>query len=547
MSSAPSEARSNVRPANEWTIMVFFAGNPHLSPSMTAQLKAIKDAGFQENTSVLVHYDPNERGIAVSTFDINRKRKEDLLNNKQKGTRIGDGKDPFVRNLLEDAINGATKADTAEQALRTFLDIGARDEYRAKHYVIFLVGHGVIVGNDAFLPDSTPQSGITLEQLGDALRHFKGRLEDDAAFELIGLHSCSMSAIEVIFELKDTAKYMMATQGASFVDSWPYRQLLKKILNAVDDTKTEEAKDNDQTEVNVDKLITSIHGLSLHNSTDFIFSGLSADLCLSSLDRNRVEGLRAPIENLARDLKRGLKPPPDWDPKKEWRGAEMIKLAHLEAQSYYQETYTDLYDFCLCLRRRCDNTIPPQKAMKDACDAVMRALEETADDPVVVQSDHFGPLFQYSHGLSIFFPWSRPIQEDPSAIDDTVLNRYEKYEFTKMLGADSWLSFLDDYFTDTQRKSREDEDGKPITAPVSGNRPSSGVIGATGAGIVNSLAPVKDSPALAKDSPSLTDGCGCSVKNYPMRFSISPRVAEDPNPDATERAKTTQGVASTRP
>src|SRR5215470_9988375 len=105
MSSAPAKASEYAKPENEWTIMVFFAGDPHLSPSMTAQLKAIKDAGFQENTTVLVHYDPNERGVATTTFENNSNRKEYLLQIKEKGTVIGDGQDPYVRSLLEDAID----------------------------------------------------------------------------------------------------------------------------------------------------------------------------------------------------------------------------------------------------------------------------------------------------------------------------------------------------------------------------------------------------------------------------------------------------------
>lgn len=544
MSSAPAEARDYAKPENEWTIMVFFAGDPHLSPSMTAQLKAIKDAGFQENASVLVYYDPNERGVATTTFDINSKRKKVLLQNKQKGTRIGDGKDPFVRNLLEDALfSKPPRPTTADQALRSFLDIGAKPEYQAKHYVIFLVGHGVIVGNDMFLPDSNPQSGISLTQLGDTLRHFKASIPNGSAIELIGLHSCSMSGIEVAFELKDTAKYMMATEGESFVASWPYRQLLKKILNAIDDTKTDEAQANNQTQIDVGKLITSIHGLSLHNSTDFLFSGLSADLCLCSLEKDRVEALELPVENLVKALKQAMAPPAGWNPEKDWRALELIKLAHLEAQSYFQETYTDLYDFCLCLRRRCDEELRVQKDMKDACDAVIDVLKETAPKPVIVLSDHFGPLFQYSHGLSIFFPWARPVQEEPMILDDNVLTRYEKYEFTKALGGDSWLSFLEDYFTGTQRRSREDEDGKSVVAAAISGAGNNG-FGITPNAIVDALA--KDSPSLAKDSPSLKDsprlseGCTCSIKNYPMKFSISMGVAEDPNPDANKRAQQAQ-------
>jgi len=545
MSSAPVEARDKAQPENEWTIMVFFAGDPHLSPSMTSQLKAIKDAGFQANTSVLVHYDPNERGVGVTTFDINSKRKKDLLETENRGTVIGDGKDPFVRNLLEDAINGAIKTNTADQSLRTFLDIGTRPEYKAKHYMIFLVGHGVIVGNDMFLPDSEPQTGISLTQLGDTLRHFRGSIPDDAEIELIGLHSCAMSAIEVAFELKGTARYMMATEGESFVDSWPYRQLLKKILNTIDYAEKQDVP----TEVDVNCLITSIDRLSLHNSTDFMFSGLSADLCLCSLAEECVEALENPMENLVKVLKEAMRPPVGWDLDRDWRGVELIKLAHLEAQSYFQETYTDLYDFCVCLSRRCDEGDPAQKRMKAACDAVIEALKETNPNSVIVHSDHFGPLFQYSHGLSIFFPWARPVQEEPKILDDNVLTRYEKYEFTKALGKDSWLSFLDDYFTGTQRKSRGQEDGddnkdrdesKKSEATTSGNGTGSingnGIIGIpANAAIINAL---KDGPRLGDESPSLKDtarlgntGCTCSVKNYPMEFSVSRTVKDDPNSD----------------
>ena len=546
MSSAPGEALSYEKPANEWTIMVFFAGDPHLSPSMTSQLKAIKDAGFQANTSVLVHYDPNERGVAVTTFDINNKRKKDLLLTQQKATIIGDGKDPFVRNLLEDAINGATRPNTADQALRTFLDIGAKPEYQAKHYMIFLVGHGVIVGNDMFLPDSNPQSGISLTQLGDTLRHFRASIPEDAVIELVGLHSCAMSAIEVIFELKGVARYMMATEGESFVDSWPYRQLLKKILNTIDYTKSKEAQDSSLTEVDVNCLISSINRLSLHNSTDFMFSGLSADLCLCSLDEANVEALEKPIESLVTALKNAMKPPAGWDLDKDWRGKELIKLAHLEAQSYFQETYTDLYDFCLCLSRRCAHEQPIQEALKadfdvainalkEACNAVVEALKETTPNSVIVHSDHFGPLFQYSHGLSIFFPWARPVQEEPVVLDDNVLTRYEKYEFTKALGKASWLSFLDAYFTGTQRKSREEEDGKKIEAALASQNGNGNTVGIpANAAIINAL---KDGPRLGQDSPALKDSarlgtaCTCSIKNYPMNFSVSRTVIDDPNPD----------------
>jgi len=191
----------------------------------------------------------------------------------------------FVRNLIEDSIpNGATRQQNAGDPLRTFLSLALKN-HRAKHYLLFCVGHGVIVGNDFFLPDKQPDSAITLQQLGEIMSDFKtsARMLGGGEVELIGLHSCSMSAIEVSYQLKGAAKYLMATEGVSFVASWPYRQLLKKILKTIDDAKKANQK------VDVDRLINSVQRLSLYNSTDFMFSGLSADLCLSSLDPAKID------------------------------------------------------------------------------------------------------------------------------------------------------------------------------------------------------------------------------------------------------------------
>jgi hypothetical protein len=527
-----SAAKSEVLPKtdNEWTVMVFFAGDPLLSPSMTAQLKALKDAGFQDQTTVLVHYDPNEKRVATTFFEINRARKKWLKDNHQKATRIGDGNDPFVRNLIEDRLEDAiAKTTNASEALDNFLKHGIKT--KAKHYLVFLVGHGVIVGNDFFLPDHHPEeTGIKLTKLGEILRNFQKDAKDNGGeVELIGLHSCSMSAIEVAYELKGAAKYMLATEGSSFVTSWPYRQLIKKILNTVE----REGKD-----VEVDDLVKSIQQLSLHNSKDFMFSGLSADVCLCSLEPSRIEDLTGPIQDLTTALKAGLD---------DERGRELITMAHLKAQSYFQENYTDLYDFCRCLEEKCNNVDETQKAMKAACGELKEKLKES-DGNVIVQADFFGPVLQYSHGLSIFFPWSEPMDE-PKVPGDTMLGRYNEYVFTQAFKDPkdeskdhSWLSFLKDYFLKTRRASRQDEEPNwPKPARNGANRTptlrtvleggSTASNGANGADVL--AAPDKpisglDKPISGLDKPISGlegAGCGCSVKNYPMEFLIrSPRA-----------------------
>jgi Clostripain family len=518
----------------EWTLMFFLGSDTaDLSPLMVSQLKDIKDAGFQLNTNVLVHFDPNVLGAPTRILNVNGGRKIALAK-----SRIGDGADPFIPCVGEDnidlkamkALRGAAakkltkrvEADeddktTSDEALETFLDL-CRENFPANHYALFLIGHGLIVGNDAFLPDDNPVSSITLRRLGQILRRFGNAVRKvRSEFELIAMHSCCMSAVEVAYQLKDTANYMMGTEGIAFINSWPYRQLLKKTFDAVEkrERQMKRAAAKGAYQANGDSefvpdLVKKLYALALHNATDFMLAGYSADLSLCRLRAAEVEKLTTPIKNLVAQLKRGL------DDK---RVQQLILLAHWKSQSYWQENYTDLVDFCKCLAEASAGDPPGgqraereelKKGIAEACKAVKAAVEE-----VVVHSDHFGSQYQYSHGLSIFFPWSRP-----KDVNDHVMEKYKGYAFSKELGDDSWLTFLEDYFKKTQRLPRhvEDHHGKKVKVGVrlpgfEAARQHFNPVGALGDG---GPAPIKESPSLLKESPSVGVGCDCaSIKNFP--------------------------------
>jgi hypothetical protein len=185
-------------------------------------------------------------------------------------------------------------------------------------------------------------------------------------------------------------------------------------------------------------------------------------------------------------------------------------------------------------------------------------------DALVVYSDHFGPTYQYSHGLSIYFPWAMPVEdqvsrhvggdarkngteqrEEPVNGEGTitkqpmgtVLERYAEYEFSQRLGKDdSWLSFLKEYFKQTKRQARNVEDGEGPTnqtrerslkreVGVAGHLLAQvGTLAVSSNGQGDSLEG-KPSPSLpGKTSPSDSGGVACScgtIKNYPIEFSSS--------------------------
>jgi hypothetical protein len=465
---------------SEWTIMFLLAGDSGISSSMISQLKEITAAGFQRDTNVLVYFDPNCNGINARIFDVNKKRKKEFKGSHGAETFIGDGDDPFVRNIEEDCHSAGLKQIPAEESLKSFLNY-SRTEFPAKNYILFLCGHGGIVANDEFLPDPDDDSAITLAELGTILRDFGAQVraqEEKGEFHLVGMHSCSMSSLEVAYELQGSAKFMLASQGYAFPNSLPYRQLLKKIFREV---HQHEAKPAPRAEPYPNKLIREIvdalQDLTFYNFADHWLAGYSSDITTCNLDK--VGSIDSDLQGLAQALTAGMADP-------ETQG--YIVRAHLESQSYWSENYTDLYDLCLQLRALIagipDDEIDPGMVVKlpeneasvkvyEACKKVKDQLESDrterraapngAYDRPIVYSDYFGPAYQYSNGLSIYFPWRAP--------SDTTIETYKKYAFHKTAGAD-WLKFLSRYFEETQRKVRGLQPFKAQPANGNGRSPA---------------------------------------------------------------------------
>ena len=483
----------------EWTIMFYFATDNPLAVSAVSQLKAIKDAGFHHAANVVAQFDPYTEGTPTHVFDVNVVNK---LKTPGRANIGFSGNDPTVRSLIEDklwrdeqtspspepaatatnpelvrnALNRVLKATynidykppvapsmrgdfyspnsdpseepSAPDSLRGFLRFCA-DKYPARHYMLFMLGHGVVVGNDIFMLDEhANENSLTLLELGQILAEFKHAIElEDSAFELISFHSCSVSSIEVAYELQGTAKYMLASQGPAFVGSWPYRQILVRIFNAL----------AGHTAIDMRDLMYQIHRSCMLNSADYLLAGYSFQLTLCDLEK--VSTIKDAIDELARTLTAGLKTEPANE-----LSIDSILLSHWKSQSFFNEMYTDLYDFCFCLSNKIDEFEAGGKTSKEltdiqqACGKVMDLLvkENPKQDSrpnaeqIIVASDSLGPAFQYSRGLSVYFPWSEPSR------DSHIMAQYDRYRFSTEI-KNNWVGFLRAYFEGTKRFASNDE------------------------------------------------------------------------------------------
>jgi hypothetical protein len=459
--------------------MFYFASDNPLAISIVSQLKAIKAAGFHKEANVIVQFDPFTEDTPTHVFDVN------VINKLKMRSRFKtefDEDSPFVLNLIEDKlwngektrdgefvrdaigklvrgynppnppngrgiVNGKEQEFGPKRTLKEFLDFCCHN-YPAKHYLLFILGHGVVVGNDVFLFDEhADEHSLRLTDLAYILRRFRASVEDrGGSFDLLGLHSCSVSAVEVAYELQETARYMLASQGTAFVGSWPYRQMLKRVFEALE----HKTRFNQQT---MKKMLKDLFFFCMHNSTDFLLAGYPFDLCLCDL--NEVSTIKEPLEKLSTALINGLNYA---------KVRDLIILAHWRSQSFFQEMYTDVYDFCFCLREKIEEIPVRTDTMQDiveACNDVMSVLEKeglprNGDDEqkLIICSEFAGPEYQYSHGLSLYFPWSRP------PADRQILEEYSKYKISTEFDT-TWLEFLDTYWTKTMRDSSRVEQNKP--------------------------------------------------------------------------------------
>jgi hypothetical protein len=673
----------------EWTLMFYFASDNPLAPGIVSQLKAIKDAGFHKEANVVARFDPRTVQTPTHIFDVNLVNK--LTSDKFSASGFV-ANDPFVRNLVTDKLwgNDANEKpirdllvenykrfnynppipqdfaididpDTNEivakpaparvvlsgnaraqedrlsdepsprDSLYSFLRL-CSEQYPARHYILFILGHGVIVGNDIFLADehAAGQRSLKLKELGAILKDFRNQIQrQDGDLELISFHSCSMSGLEVAYELKDAAKFMLASQGPAFVGSWPYRQILIRIFNdlspkdfeaadltdekglaiAILEGRTEladhlkgkldrgllksvargsrseegeadgldkfvdalneivtgpdlrreqafkafaqsnglhqffaEEKDSriinrrliveafpkNVARVNIEVMLTKIFFFCLYNSFDFQLAGYSFDLCLCDLTKfagDDENSFNVRFDELVRALISVL---PAAEPPEVIADStppasilqELILLAHWKAQSYFDENYTDLYDFCFCLEAYCSRhlTLDPKKdvdalvRIKRAADGMMEVLQRGRQDGLIRHSESAGPAYQYSHGLSLFFPWSAPIA------DRMWTEEYPKYAINDR--ENSWRDFLKAYFGATMRKTHQAENDS-LDQP-SGRQNSDAEILEKMAGMVfNEFGQLKDDPkdkTGPKDDPRdpTGDDCTCAtIKNYP--------------------------------
>jgi len=471
----------------EWTIMIYMAGDNNLAVDMSYAIEQIKTVAGNDPKSpnLFVYYDGNSPSIPTLYCDFSNPdnpvyQPSYQLTNKLYPTgelkRTEDAADYFsIINFVDWCVNRVEVRNGDEVSYGR----------RANRYAMIISGHSAGFLDKGLFKDETAEKSMSMKHLYDlfcrltndkewltrnaeeANQEFKDCNEPEWSPEeyerettvllgqrlsILGFDSCVMGMLEVAYQFSPFADALIASEGIVPDAGWTYG----KILGCL-------AQDNElETKKVAEKFVTGF----IESQDAYKIGGVSVDMAAwdftpetkpdGSIWYPGIDNLIEAVNYLSAVLHECFR-------RKDliYRQMERILLqVHWKCQSYMFDQNIDLGDFCELLIKECklfvkdfkealsEDDVTFLKNIVKQCEYVLETLQQ-----FVIISGYSGGKYQYSNGVSLFFPWSYETFE-------TVRNNYDDLWFYQNMLADfkkySWLSFLELYLGEVCRRGSEE-------------------------------------------------------------------------------------------
>lgn len=550
-----------------WLIMVYLAGDNNLSAFSIAFLQQLEAANPNGNVRVVAAFDsPTPWPKGARYLEVKRQHDPADQFKKMRWPLHNDLVQPGHIVVSPDFCEQYKQPKPpdepiAKEALARFFD-WVRKHYSADRYMLIVFGHGTLVAGNTFLADTSPPSYLKLTEFSRILKHHLRAKIDILAFD-----NCIMNGIETAVQLLGQVHYTIGSQGLMLANGWP----ITDIIGLVGCHYCR------PTDFIADQILRAC----ARNLLDFALMDRSSEQAIVDVTKfGKDDKLVRAVRGLSAKLREGLAFKPGTSDKELLYPTvrDVVRLARLEAQSYWSETFVDLYDFAALLMDRCNDFLRIlQGMMRSVFPWVAEDLEkrqatvkefvspwplikilkeivywchEITDTfkygSVVPRRYYVGPRLQYSNGVSIYFPWTLP--EGPITFDPvhkyeteprdyylkTPFQEYERYRFAGPEYGD-WKRFLKAFFRATLRDVRVVEYDYTMDDRHTFARRKD-VLDKVATAFID-LQKSDSSTGEPDDSDDV------QIKNYPRRFYISPadcrRRVEVPGLQREDKEKST--------
>jgi len=432
----------------EWTIMIYMAGDNNLAVDMAYAMEQIKGvaATGADSPNLFVYYDGNSPAIPTLYCDFSEPGKaryvrsykvEDKTYHVPKKENENAANPRSILNFVDWCVNRVEVENNGQTTLGR----------RAQKYALIFSGHSLGFQDIGLFKDETSGKSMRMTDFYDTLQALVSNkadlqeiaaannwLDDDCHVEnellgqkldILGFDSCVMGMFEVGYQFNRVAKTMIASEGSVPSAGWTYA----KILGTLGREHNRNLDTRSVAEMFVKEFI--------HSQDSYTVGGVSVDM--AAWDLGRFHHLADAFDELAEALIECFK-----DPKSRiYRQMERAILqVHWKCQSYMFDQNVDLGDFCELLDRECGliadelggDTDLLARVQKQ-CRSVLKELQKA-----VILGGFSGGGYQYSNGVSVFFPWSRDAYE-------VSRKNYETLWFAKDAKRERlcWTDFLKKY------------------------------------------------------------------------------------------------------
>ncbi len=224
----------------EWSILVYMGADNNLEAS------ALEDL-YEMEQSLL-----NTAQVNVLVL-LDRSAQYDTSNGNWSGAKLlklKTGKASGINSIISEEIDcdllsikigSSVSLDmSSPYVLESALSF-MKELYPANHYGLVIWGHGTgWRGEDSelyeenlfkgFAYDDSSQTYMTLKQLGNALE----RNENGSKLDFLAFDTCFASELEVLYELKDSAEYIVGSEGLLLYSGWNYQKLFDYFQDTTD-------------------------------------------------------------------------------------------------------------------------------------------------------------------------------------------------------------------------------------------------------------------------------------------------------------------------
>ncbi len=345
-----------------WTILNYFSANNNISRHAFFNINGMKRIGSNEKFSLLVQLDELTSKKTLRYKIINNNTVDDASQDQQLGI-----------NPKQDLIDAARWAFT---------------NYQSDYHLLVLWNHGNGILDErkcwadylnkpktrGILYNFTTDRYLTNDLLKQALQEISTNILHKK-IDIIGMDACLMAMVEVAYQIKDSAHYLVASQNIEIAPGWYHFHYLNQLYHQQESTNPEKLA----------KIIVS--SFMLFNKNRNTISTQSVT------DLTNIEKLKKSIDHVATILLDNLTINPQ-------AICSLITQAHDNAIAFDDERYIDLASFFTNIITNI--TKSKKRSHQSGLIKAIKDLLNTINTTVIYSQS--GTNYSKSCGLSIYFP-----------------------------------------------------------------------------------------------------------------------------------------------